>query len=172
HKRFSRDWSSDVCSSDLTRTARAAQPRAARAAGAPPSGGAPDPLESKGRRGGGTASEGSERFVPAVRDVEQRVQLGQLEQRPQVVVEAGQAQLAALLADLLGQADEHAEAGGIDVARPGEVDQELACAALELLEHLLLQFLAIADDELALDVDRDDVGLFPHLEVHGSLMRS
>src|SRR5690606_28104363 len=66
-------------------------------------------------------------------------------------------------------ADQHAQAGRVDVTRLREVDQELARPALELLEHLLLQLLAVADNELTFDVDRDDVGLFLHVEVHGSL---
>src|SRR5690349_20332252 len=46
-------------------------------------------------------SEGGQRRVARVGDVEERVELGELEEGAQVLVEVGQAQLAALLADLL-----------------------------------------------------------------------
>src|SRR5688500_13021832 len=104
-------------------------------------------------RGPTLASIGLERFVAAVRDVEQRIELGQLEQRLQVLVQSGEAQLTALLADLLRQADQHAQARAVDVAGVREVDEELPLPGVQTLENLLLQLLPIADDELTLDVD-------------------
>src|SRR4051812_26648949 len=67
-------------------------------------------------------SEALEATLARIRDLEQRVQLRELEQRLQVVVEVGEAQLAALLANLLRQRHEHAEAGAVDVAGLAEVD--------------------------------------------------
>src|SRR4051812_47397005 len=48
-------------------------------------------------------SEALERSVACIGDLEKRIELRQLEQGLQVVVEIGQAQLSALLADFLGQ---------------------------------------------------------------------
>src|SRR5690606_19860317 len=110
--------------------------------------------------------EGRERLLPRPGDVEQRVELRQLEQRAEVVVQICQAQLAALLADLLRQAHEYAQTGRVDVPRAGEIDQELARAGLQLLEDLLLQLLPVSDDQLTLDVNRGDVALLLHIEAH------
>src|SRR5215208_531575 len=111
-------------------------------------------------------SEALERALPGVRDLEERVELRQLEQRLQVVVEVGQAELAALLANLLRQRHEDAEARAVDVARLAEVDEELALAALKLVEDLLLQLLSVPDDELAFDVDHDNLSLLLDREAH------
>src|SRR5207302_3659201 len=124
--------------------------------------------KGRGTHGSGTSrrSEALQRPVAGIGDLEQRVELGQLEKGLQVVVEIGETKLATLLADLLRERDQHSEAGAVDVAGLGEVDQKLAPAALELIENLLLQLLPIADDQLAFDVDHDDVTLFLDREAH------
>src|SRR5207245_7496934 len=102
-----------------------------------------------GRRGAAAQSrlEGGERLRRRLRDGEQRVQLGQLEQGLEILIQAGESQVAALLANLLRERDEDAQARGIDVAGAGEVDDELLGPAVQRLEHLLLQLLAVADDQ-------------------------
>ena len=105
------------------------------------------------------------RSSPA-RDLEQRVELGELEQGFQVVVEIRQPQLPALLANLLGERHEHAQPGAVDVAGLGEVDEELLLAALQLVEHLLLELLSITDDELTLHVHHDDLSFLLDREAH------
>src|SRR5215212_204645 len=134
--------------------------------GAPPARGAP---AAPGRCAwSARRSEGGQRRVARVRDVEEGVELGELEERAQVLVQVGQAQLAALLADLLGEADQHAQPRGVDVAGVGEVDQELPLTALELVEHLLLQLLAVAHDELPVHVHHHHPVLLARSEAHGS----
>src|SRR4051812_10818064 len=59
-------------------------------------------------------SEALQRAIAGVGDLKQRVELGKLEERLEIVVQVGQPKLATLLADLLGQRDEHAEAGAVD----------------------------------------------------------
>src|SRR5687767_10517246 len=98
--------------------------------------------------------------------MEERVELGQLEQGAQVLIQVGQTQLAPLLANLLRQADQDAEPRGIDVARIREIDQELARAGLELFEDFLLELLAVAHDELSLNIDYRHVVLLLHIEAH------
>jgi len=50
-----------------------------------------------------------ERFLGGASDREEGVKLGQLEQRLKILVQAGEAQVPALLANLLGQRHEHAQ---------------------------------------------------------------
>src|SRR5262245_40956275 len=100
-------------------------------------------------------------------DGEQCIELGQLEQGLQVLVQSGQPQLPTLLTDLLGERHEHAESGRIDVAGLREVDDEPARATLEGVEHLLLQLLTIADDQLAVDThDHDAARILIQREAH------
>ena len=106
------------------------------------------------------------RAVARIRDLEQRVELGELEQRLQVVVEIREAQFPALLTDLLRERDEHTETRAVDVAGLGEVDEELLLTALQLVEHLLLELLSIADDELPLHIDHDDLSFLLDREAH------
>src|ERR1051325_1488771 len=101
------------------------------------------------------ASEALKSAGASVGDLEERVELRQLEQRFQVVVEIGEPELPALFPDLLGQRNQHAQAGTVDVAGLREVDQELASATFELVEDFLFQLLPIADDELPFDIDHD-----------------
>src|SRR5688572_2824137 len=96
------------------------------------------PTRAGGRDGGLHARH---RLLPGVRDLEERIELGELEERPQILVQVRQAQLAPLLADLLGEAHQHAQPRGVDVARVREVDHELAIAVLELLQDFLLELL-------------------------------
>src|SRR5690606_33765577 len=72
-----------------------------------------------------TRSEGSESLVAGPGNVKQRVQLGQLEERAQVLVQVREPQLAALLANLLRQADQYAQTGRVDIACRRKIDQEL-----------------------------------------------
>src|SRR5687768_18581350 len=87
-----------------------------------------------GSEAGRMVSEALESALARVGDLEEGVQLGELEQRLQVVVEVGQPQLPALLADLLGERHEDAEPGAVDVAGLAEVDEELPLAPLQLVE--------------------------------------
>src|SRR5205814_4980009 len=66
------------------------------------------------RRGHGL--EGGERLLGSPHDREEGVELGQLEQGLQVLVQAAQPEVPALLADLLRERYQDAEAGGDDVA--------------------------------------------------------
>src|SRR5205823_12424542 len=59
------------------------------------------------------------------RDREERVQLGQLEQRLEIFVQAAEPEVSTLLADLLRERHQDAKAGRIDIAGLGEVDDEL-----------------------------------------------
>src|SRR5712692_804025 len=111
----------------------------------------PRPVRRTSRRSGGL--EGSVRLLRGAQDGKQRVELGELEEGLEVLVEAGEAQVPPLLADLLGQRDEHAQPRGVDVAGAGEVDDELLGAAFQRVEDLLLQLLAVPDDQLPIDTD-------------------
>jgi hypothetical protein len=73
-----------------------------------------------------------------------------VEERLEVIVEPRESQLSALLVDALREGDEDAKPRAVDVARPLEVDHELARAGIELREHRLLELLPVARDELAL----------------------
>src|SRR6185312_943558 len=112
-----------------------------------------------------------ERALARVGDLEERVELGELEQRLEVVVEIREPELPALLADFLGQGHEHAQPGTVDVSRLAEIDQELFLATLELVEHLLLELLAVAHDELPLHIHHDNFSLLPECEAHVSVSR-
>src|SRR3989442_2855233 len=104
-------------------------------------------------------SECGQRLLRGPADGEQRVELGELEQRLEVGIEAGKPQLPALFADFLGERDENAQPGRVYIARITEVDDELAGAFFERVEDFLLQLLAVADDELAFHTDDDDAAL-------------
>src|ERR1700716_676816 len=109
---------------------------------------------------GGGAGRGARGAVAGVGDLEEGVELGELEQGLQVVVEVGEPQLSALLANLLRERDEDAESRTVDVARLGEIDEEFLLAALQLVENLLLELLSVANDQLAFYINHDDVALF------------
>src|SRR5207245_10505169 len=82
-------------------------------------------------------------------------------------VEPRQPQVPTLLADLLRERDQNAEAGGVDVAGAAEVDDEFLGAALEGVAHLLLELLPVADDQLPVDAHDDDpFGILPQVEAH------
>src|SRR5207247_7870078 len=66
----------------------------------------------------------------------------------------------------LRQRHQHAQSGAVDVAGLREIDQKLAAAAFELVQHFLLQLLTIANDELPFDVDYDYVILLLDREAH------
>src|SRR5688572_21087547 len=110
--------------------------------------------------------EALESALARVRDLEEGVELRQLEKRLEVIVEIRESQLTALLTNLLRQRDEDAQPRAIDVSGLAEVDQELALPLLELVQHLLLQLLPVADDELPLHVHDDDIALLPDREAH------
>src|SRR6266576_1179873 len=111
------------------------------------------------RSGVVTRLEGGQRFLGGLGDGEERVELGELEQRLEVLVQPRQPQLAALLADLLGERHQDTQSRGVDVAGAGEVDDEPPGAALDGVEHLLLQLLAVAHDQLAVHADYHDPAL-------------
>src|SRR4051812_20107169 len=126
----------------------------------------PAQVSRRRKRQRGRASEAIERALTRVGDLKECVELGELEQRLQIVIEVRETQLSALLADLLGKRYENTKAGAVDVAGLREVDEELLLAPLELVQHLLLQLLAIADDELSLHINHDDVSLPLDRETH------
>src|SRR6185437_8931269 len=66
---------------------------------------------------------------------------------------------------------EHTQPGAVDVSRLTEVDQELFLATLELVEHLLLELLAVSHYELTLHVHHDNISLLPECETHVSVSR-
>src|SRR5688500_12746599 len=80
--------------------------------------------------------------VAGLDDPEQRVELRELEEAAQVLIEVRERQLAALCTYLLGDRDEDAESGAVDVAGAGEVDEELPLALVELPNHGVTQVLA------------------------------
>src|SRR6266516_1438718 len=104
-------------------------------------------------------SERGQRFLGGPRDGEQGVELGELEQRLQVGVETREPQLPTLFANLLRERNQDAESRRIDVAGFGKIDDELPGAFLERIQDLLLQLLAVADDELAFYADDDHSAL-------------
>src|SRR5512134_2772838 len=65
---------------------------------------------TESRRGTVTRSERLQGLVGGVGDQEQRVELGELEQRAEVFVQAGEPELAARLAQLLGERHQRAQA--------------------------------------------------------------
>src|SRR6185312_5072083 len=79
-----------------------------------------------------------ERALARVGDLEERVELGELEQSLEVVVEIREPELP---------------------------------ATLELVEHLLLELLAVAHDELPLHIHHDNFSLLPECEAHVSVSR-
>src|SRR6185369_8367719 len=111
-------------------------------------------------------SEARERAVARIGNLEERVELRELEQGLEVVVQVREPELPALLADLLGERDQHAQPGAVDVARLGEVDEEFLLSALELVQHLLLELLSIADNELAFHVHHDNLPFFLDRKAH------
>ena len=94
--------------------------------------------------------------------MKESVELGELEQRLQIVVEVRKAKLSSLLADFLGERNQYAESRAVDVTGLTEVDQKFLFAALELIENLLLELLAITDDELTFHINDDHVILLPN----------
>src|SRR6185312_13402599 len=95
----------------------------------------------------GSRLEAREGLLGGLGDGEEGVELGELEQGAEVLVEAGEPKLTTRFADLLGDGDERAESGRIDVAGAGEIDEDAALARIDRALHQLLQLLAIADDE-------------------------
>ena len=75
--------------------------------------------------------EVGERLLGGIRDREQGIELGELEERPQIFVEAGEAELTSGVANPPGQRHQRAEPGRIDVPGGGEIDQELALAGVQ-----------------------------------------
>src|SRR5215470_6423819 len=65
------------------------------------------------------ASEVCERLLGRVGDGEQGIELGQLEERPKILVEAGESKLSTKLADPLGERDQRSEPGRVDVSGAG-----------------------------------------------------
>src|SRR5688500_5639194 len=121
--------------------------------------------------GGGPCSEALESALARIGDLEEGVELGQLEQGFQVVVEVREPQLTALLANLLGQRDQDAEPRAVDVPGLAEVDEKALLSLLQLIEDLLLELLAIADDELPFHINHDDLSLLLDREAHDSFSR-
>ena len=90
-------------------------------------------------------------------DPEERVELGQVEEAAKILVQVRQRQLATFRPDLLGDGDQHAEAGAVDVAGAREVDDELPLAFLELAEDEVAELLPAADDQLLTNVQQNGV---------------
>src|SRR5438105_5630938 len=111
-------------------------------------------------------SEALQRALARIGDLEQRIQFRELEQRLEVVVQVREPKLPTLLSNLLGQGHEHAESGTVDVSGLREVDEKLLLTTLQLVQHLLLQLLPVADDELALDIHNNDFRLLRDREAH------
>src|SRR5690348_2114264 len=147
-------------STSITRASPRPSPCAARAAASPPRF-----IPRTGRRAG-ASSKALQCSLARIRDLEERIELGELEERLQVVVQIGESQLTALLPDLLREGHEHAETRAVDISRLREVDEELLLAPLQLVQHLLLQFLSVANDELALYIHHNDVCLLRDREAH------
>ena len=61
-------------------------------------------------------SEARERAVAGVGDLKERVELRELEQRLEIVVQIRETELTALFTNLLGERDEDAQPGAVDVA--------------------------------------------------------
>src|SRR5262249_23613803 len=97
-----------------TRTEITASPSAS-------SGPPPETRRTQSLSGLRPASESGEGGSWGVSNVEQRVELGELEEGTEIFVQAGQAELAFRLANLAGKRDQHAETRGIDVPGVGEV---------------------------------------------------
>src|SRR3954471_1262800 len=95
--------------------------------------------------------------IAGIGNLKERIELRQLEQRLEIVVQIGQTKLTALLANLLRERHQDTKAGAVDVAGLRKVDEKFLLAFLHLVEDLLLQLLAIADDQLALDVHDNDI---------------
>src|SRR5512146_3571840 len=107
------------------------------------------PRRTQRRRGDVIAGlESGERLGGSLGDLEEGIELGELEQGAEVVVQAGQPQLAAELPDLPRDGDERAEAGGVDVAGMGEIEEELPVAGGEGALDEVLELVSVADDEL------------------------
>src|ERR1051325_1543704 len=68
-------------------------------------------------------SESGEGGCWGVGNVEQRIELGQLKERPQIFIETGEAEFPIRLPDLPRERHQHPETGGVDVAGVGEIDQ-------------------------------------------------
>src|SRR4029079_17538771 len=104
----------------------------------------------------------------AAREREEGVELGELEERAEVFVEIRQAQGAIGLTNPLREGHEGSEPGAVDVARVGEVDDEVPGAAIDLGQHGVAELLAVPRDELPLDGD-DDLLPFPRAaNAHGA----
>jgi hypothetical protein len=95
-----------------------------------------------------------------------RVELGQLEEGPQVLVQRREPKFPALLPDLLREAHEHSQPGGVDVAGAREVHQELPFPVLQLIQDAGLQLLAVSDDELSVHVDDEHIPFARYLKRH------
>src|SRR5262249_30649663 len=127
---------------------------------------------SGGRRGAdGTASDArlkaGEGLLGRLGDGEERVELGELEERAEVFVEPGEPELAAGLADLLGEGYQRAKAGRVDVSRARKVDQEAPLAPVQRRLDEVLELLPIAHDQLPFDLHhRDAAGVLGLVETH------
>src|SRR5438045_8871208 len=110
-------------------------------------------------------------MLPCVGDLREGIQLRQLEKRLEIIVEVGETQLATLLPNLLRQGDEHAESRAVDIAGLAEVDEKFLLTLLELIEHFLLQLLAIPYNQLTFYIDHDHVSLFLDRETHSDVLQ-
>src|SRR5690242_12170203 len=122
------------------------------------------PRRTQRRRGEVIAGlESGERLGRSLGDLEEGIELGELEEGAEVVVQPGQPELAPELPDLAGDGDECAQAGGIDVARVGEIEEELPVAGREGALDEILELVTIADDELPVVPDHEYPARLPAL---------
>src|SRR3712207_4818788 len=90
-----------------------------------------------GGRGG--VVERGDRVVARAQDREDLVQAGDLERLGDVLVDVDDHQRAVARAQALDRADQHAERGGVEERRLGEVDDDPALAGLDRVGELLLE---------------------------------
>src|SRR3954471_21055181 len=121
---------------------------------AAPSASGADERRTQRRRGDVMAVlEEGQGLLGSLRDGEERVELGELEQTAEILVEPREPELAAGLADPLGDGHQGAEPGRVDVSGLGKVDQDPALTLVQCGEDQVLELLPVADDQLAFDLD-------------------
>src|SRR3989304_2335923 len=135
----------------LISTARS--PRSAPDRAPSPCGGVTGALRTHRRSGASPKSEAGEGLLGGVGNREEGVEFGELEEGPEILVEPGEPEIAAGVAELLGQRHEGPQARRIDVAGVGEVDQHLPITGLDGVQHLLLELVTVAHDELPVHAD-------------------
>ena len=76
----------------------------------------------------------------------QHVETRELEQRAQIVVQPGEPEIAAELAETLAERHQSTQSGAIDVGRAREIDDHHACALLDGVKNGLFEVLSIGHD--------------------------